>query len=103
MTPVTTTAQPLVETAVEETVGSPERPRRIYAYTVPGKGDEPWIRTVGTTKTKGTGLIKVGETTKASAKERIKQQLGTAFPGLKGVEIFLDEEARRDEGSYFRD
>jgi hypothetical protein len=36
-------------------------------------------------------LIKVGQTTKGTAPPRIKQQLGTAYPGLKGVQILLDE------------
>ena len=49
-----------------------------------------------------TGLIKVGQTTKASARERIKQQLGTAYPNLDGVEILLDEPAVRDDGTSSR-
>ncbi|HEX7278698.1 MAG TPA: GIY-YIG nuclease family protein [Solirubrobacterales bacterium] len=60
---------------------------RVYAYTVVGKD----------------GLIKVGETTRASAEERIKQQLGTAFPKLEGVEILLDEPAVRQDGTEFGD
>lgn len=70
-----------------ETVGSAGVPRRIYAYTLPGKA----------------GLIKVGETTKATVEERIKQQLGTAYPNLEGVSILLDEPAHRNDGTWFRD
>jgi hypothetical protein len=93
----------LREVGVAETVGSPDKPRRVYAYTVPGKKSEPWTRTVGSSRTTGIGLIKVGETTKATAKERINQQLGTAFPGLKGIDIVVDEPAKRTDGTYFRD
>src|SRR4051794_10867509 len=96
-------ADPLVDIGVEETVGSPEKPRRIYAYTVPGKDAEPWTRTVGSHEISGVGLVKVGETTRGSARERITEQLGTAYPGLLGIPIFLDEPARRVDGSYFRD
>ena len=71
-------------------------PNRIYAYTVVGKDAEPWERISGQTRTVGTGLIKVGQTTKRSARERIKQQLGTAYPNLEGVEILLDEPAARE-------
>ena len=77
--------------------------KRIYAYTVVGKDAEPWERPQGTTLVEGSGLIKVGETTKAKARTRIKQQLGTAYPGLKGVSILLDEVAERADGSEFSD
>jgi len=76
---------------------------RIYAYTVVGKDAEPWERLVGQTRVTGTGLIKVGQTTRRTARERIKQQLGTAYPSLDGVEILLDEPAVRDDGSEFTD
>lgn len=76
---------------------------RIYAYTVVGKDAEPWERVSGHTCTTGTGLIKVGETTKRTARERIKQQLGTAYPNLNGVEVLLDEPAVREDGSEFTD
>ncbi|WP_214056875.1 GIY-YIG nuclease family protein [Nocardioides aquaticus] len=75
----------------------------IYAYTVPGRKDQAWDRTVGQMHTTGTGLIKVGETTKPTAFERIKQQLNTAYPGLRGVDILLEEEAKRSDGSWFGD
>jgi hypothetical protein len=88
---------------VPETVGSPQVARRIYAYTVSGRDDQQWVRTVGSNATPGVGLIKVGETTKPTAEARIKQQLGTAYPGLKGVSILLDESAERSDGSFFRD
>jgi hypothetical protein len=77
--------------------------RRIYAYTVIGKNAEPWRRKVGRRVIKGAGLIKVGETTKRTARERIKQQLGTAYPKLEGVTILLTEVATRDDGSEFSD
>lgn len=86
-----------------ETVGSTGVSRRIYAYTLPGKGSQPWERTVSATNVAGTGLIKVGETTKADVLERIKQQLGTAYPNLEGVTLLLDTEAQRNDGTAFRD
>lgn len=101
-----TTVDPIVATvgdAVAETVGSPSVPRRIYAYTVVGKDTAPWTRTIGSTSKSGTGQIKVGETTKPTAKQRIHQQLGTAYPKLEGVDIMLDVPANRDDGTYFRD
>lgn len=76
---------------------------RIYAYTVVGKDNIPWERTVGQKHIVGSGLIKVGQTTKPSARERIKQQLGTAYPDLDGVKILLDEEATKDGGEAFSD
>ena len=78
-------------------------PNRIYAYTVVGRDAEPWERIEGRERTTGTGLIKVGETTRRTARERIKQQLGTAYPNLEGVEILLDEPATRDDGTEFTD
>jgi hypothetical protein len=78
-------------------------PNRVYAYTVVGKDTEPWERISGQTRTVGAGQIKVGQTTKRSARERIKQQLGTAYPNLEGVEILLDEPAVRKDGSEFTD
>lgn len=77
--------------------------KRIYAYTVVGKDTEPWERSEGSRLVKGTGLLKVGETTKATAKARVKQQLNTAYPGLKGVSILLDEVAERKDGTEFSD
>lgn len=76
---------------------------RIYAYTVVGKDEEPWERTVGQTHVTGTGMVKVGQTTKATARARIKEQIGTAYPDLKGVTILLDQVASRDDGSDFTD
>ena len=68
-----------------------------------GKDDEPWERVVGQTRRTGEGLIKVGYTTKATARARIKQQLGTAYPNLEGVEILLDEPAVRADHTEFSD
>lgn len=76
---------------------------RIYVYTVVGKDDEAWERTEGTKLVTGAGLLKVGQTTKGTARARIKQQLNTAYPGLKGVSILLDEPAARTDGSEFSD
>ncbi|WP_454165380.1 DEAD/DEAH box helicase [Gordonia iterans] len=76
---------------------------RIYAYTVVGKDNEPWERSAGETLTTGYGLIKVGQTTKSKARARIKQQLGTAYPNLKGVQILLEEPAVRADGTEFSD
>lgn len=87
----------------EETVGSAPLARRIYAYTAPGRKDASWTRDVAGTVITGTGLVKVGETTRATARERIHQQLGTAFPGLVGIDILIDENAERTDGSFFRD
>jgi hypothetical protein len=83
-----------------ETVGSIGLPRRIYAYTLPGKDSQPWDRADGST---GTGLIKVGDTTKPKVLDRIKEQLGTAYPNLDGVDLLLDIEAARADGTPFRD
>ncbi len=76
---------------------------RIYAYTVVGKDAEPWERLTGQTRVTGVGLIKVGQTMKRSARERIKQQLGTAYPNLGGVDIRLDQPAVRSDGTEFSD
>lgn len=86
-----------------ETVGSAVAARRIYAYSLPGKDTQTWERTSGGTHVTGTGLIKVGDTTKANVLERIKQQLGTAYPHLDGVTLLLDTEAQRVDGTAFRD
>ncbi len=88
---------------VPETAPAPETRRLIYAYTVPGRKDQVWERTTGQAHATGTGVIKVGETTKPTAFERIKQQLNTAYPGLKGVDILLEVEAKRSDGSWFGD
>jgi len=77
--------------------------KRIYAYSVLGKQDQEWERTVRQSRVTGTGLIKVGETTKPTARTRIKEQLGTAYPDLVGVTILLDEVASREDGTEFTD
>lgn len=76
---------------------------RIYVYAVLGKDAEPWTRTEGDKLIEGTGLLKVGQTTKGTARARVKQQLNTAYPGLKGVDILFDELATRADGSEFSD
>lgn len=78
-------------------------PNRIYAYSVVGKDGEPWERTGGQSRITGKGLIKVGQTTKATARARIREQLGTAYPKLEGVTILLDEPATRSDGTEFTD
>ncbi len=86
-----------------ETVPVPAARKLVYAYTVPGRKDERWTRSTGQVPVSGRGLIKVGETTKASAAERIKQQLNTAYPGLVGVDVLLEQEAKRADGTWFGD
>lgn len=76
---------------------------RIYVYTVVGKDTEPWERSEGSTLLTGNGLLKVGQTAKGNARARIRQQLNTAYPGLKGVSILLDEPATRADGAEFSD
>ncbi len=95
-------SEPL-DSAEVETVASPPLPKRIYIYRITNENSVGWDRHVGSTKTAGTGLLKVGETTKSTARERIHQQLGTAYPGLVGVEILLDEASQRTDGSWFGD
>jgi hypothetical protein len=92
-----------VDVGVEETVPAPAARKRVYVYRITNENGTPWERTVGQTHTTGTGLLKVGETTKPAARERIKQQLNTPYPGLKGVEILLDELAQRADGTWFGD
>ncbi|WP_413542867.1 GIY-YIG nuclease family protein [Citricoccus nitrophenolicus] len=76
---------------------------RIYVYTVVGKDAEPWERTDGSRLIMGAGLLKVGQTTKGTARARIRQQLNTAYPGLKGVSILYDEPAINIHGEHFSD
>ncbi|SMC62723.1 GIY-YIG nuclease family protein [Janibacter indicus] len=98
-----TGGQVFVDEGVEETSPAPLTTKRIYVYTVPGRSEPAWERTVGQTHTTGVGLVKVGETTKPTARDRIRQQLNTAYPGLKGVDILLDEPAQRVDGTWFSD
>ena len=70
---------------------------RIYAYTEPQFKNTPWKN-----KRRGSGLIKVGFTTK-SAHERISEQFGTNKPIDNPYEILLDEVAIRNDGTYFTD
>src|SRR4051794_30825306 len=91
------------DSAEIETVASPTVQKRIYVYRITNENDVAWERHVGSNKMTGAGLVKVGETTKKTARERIVQQLGTAYPGLVGVEILLDEPARRTDSRWFGD
>lgn len=86
-----------------ETVGSAGVPRRIYAYTLPGKNSHEWERVNGQVVERGTGQIKVGDTTKPNVLDRIKEQLGTAYPNLDGVTLLIDTPAERKDGTPFRD
>ncbi|GCD88773.1 GIY-YIG nuclease family protein [Nocardioides sp. LS1] len=95
-------SEPL-DSAEVETVASPASQKRIYVYRIINENDVDWERHVGSTKSTGRGLLKVGETTKPTARERIYQQLGTAYPGLAGVEILIDEPAQRADGTWFGD
>ena len=71
----------------------------IYAYTHAGHA-RPWQRSTGQ---KGKHLIKVGQTSKPGI-SRVKEQLGTAFPDLRGVEVFFhSEEAVDQNGQMFTD
>lgn len=70
----------------------------IYAYTHTGKSTK-WRRG----DLRGAFEIKVGETRNPGI-ERVRQQVGTAFPGLHGVDIlFHSEKAQRPDGSDFSD
>ena len=70
----------------------------IYAYTHDGNR-RPWRRG----DVKGDHWIKVGQTTNAGI-DRVRQQVGTAFPGLVGVDIlFHSEPAARPDGTEFSD
>ncbi|WP_066653543.1 GIY-YIG nuclease family protein [Curtobacterium sp. MR_MD2014] len=93
----------LVVADVQETVGGGAQARRLYAYTIPGRKDQEWQRETDAGLVHGVGVIKVGETTKPTARQRIHQQLNTAYPGLIGVDILLDDSAVRTDGSTFRD
>ncbi|WP_208544793.1 GIY-YIG nuclease family protein [Rathayibacter festucae] len=86
-----------------ETVGSASLPRRIYAYTLPGRAEQKWTRSKGQELIHGLGWIKIGETTRSSVRARLKEQLGTAYPSLEGVQVLLDEGAVRNDGTGFRD
>jgi len=93
----------IADSSQVETVASPVAENRIYVYRISNENNIAWERHVGDVKTSGTGLLKVGETSKPTARERIYQQLGTAYPGLDGVEILLDEPAQRSDGTWFGD
>lgn len=92
----------LVDDVEENVATSPNTPRRVYAYTHIGFEHSSWERETPTGITRGIGWIKVGTTTR-SAMERIRESLRTPFPNLDGVTVFLDEEAKRDDGTYFGD
>lgn len=77
--------------------------KRIYVYTVVGKKSAAWQRIEGERLVTGQGLLKVGETTRKTALARIKEQLGTAYPNLEGVDILYDEPAVDAAGEEFSD
>lgn len=71
----------------------------IYAYTHEGNA-KPWRRPSGQ---KGDIWIKVGQT-KTPGIDRVRQQVGTAFPGLRGVDVlFHSEPAVGLDGADFSD
>ncbi|MEV8041865.1 hypothetical protein [Arthrobacter sp. NPDC080082] len=71
----------------------------IYAYTHVGHA-KPWTRSTGQC---GDYWIKIGQTQHAGI-ERVRQQVGTAFPGLAGVSIlFHSQPATRPDGTKFSD
>jgi hypothetical protein len=71
----------------------------IYAYTHAGN-QRPWKRPGGQN---GGFWIKVGQTVNPGI-DRVRQQVGTAFPGLQGVDtLFHSERATRPDGSDFSD
>lgn len=74
-------------------------PLRLYAYTVRGRDQERWSRRGKS----GVGAIKVGQTRRESARQRIKEQLGTAFPDLDGVTILMDVPALLPNGKELSD
>lgn len=71
----------------------------IYAYTHAGNA-KVWRRASGQ---RGDAWIKVGQTVNPGI-DRVRQQVGTAFPGMHGVEIlFHSEPATRPDGTDFSD
>ena len=92
----------LVDDVEENVATSPSTPRRIYAYTHIGYKDIPWERETPAGTVSGVGRIKVGTTTRRTM-VRIREQLITSFPNLEGVNVLFDEEANREDGTYFGD
>lgn len=92
----------LVDDVEENVATSPSTPRRIYAYTHIGYKDIPWERETSGATVSGVGRIKVGTTTRPTM-VRIREQLITSFPNLEGVNVLVDEEAKREDGTYFGD
>lgn len=71
----------------------------IYAYTHAGNA-KAWRRPNGH---QGDTWIKVGQTVNPGI-DRVRQQVGTAFPGLQGVSIlFHSEPATKPDGTDFSD
>ena len=85
-----------------ETVGSPAT-TRIYAYTVVRQGRRAVGAHVGGTHDRPARSDQGRRDDQGNRARRIKQQLGTAYPGLDGVDILLDEPAKRDGRHVFRD
>jgi len=72
---------------------------KIYAYTEPQFKETHWEQT---TCKSGKGLLKVGDT-KKTVYERVKEQFATNKPISQPFEILVDENAIREDGSFFRD
>src|SRR5690606_37914915 len=71
----------------------------IYAYTHDGNA-KSWRRGTGVS---GADWIKLGQTSNPGI-DRVRQQVGTAFPGLHGVDILVHSEpATRPDGTDFSD
>lgn len=75
---------------------------RIYVYSAPGY-DTLWERTVGSTTTEGRGKFKVGYTKHEDVWARIRQQTGTMHPTQEGIELHVDVDAVRHDGTDFKD
>jgi hypothetical protein len=72
---------------IEEVLSpKPKAQFRIYAYSIKDEAHH--------------GLLKIGQTTR-NVKKRVAEQLKTA--AIKNYEIELDEEATREDGSFFTD
>ncbi|MFN8152167.1 MAG: GIY-YIG nuclease family protein [Solirubrobacterales bacterium] len=75
----------------------------IYAFTDAAKASNTWERITGQTSIAGSGWIKVGETTRKHAIDRVKEIYKTSNPSLAGIRVLLEEPAVRDDGTEFSD
>ena len=70
---------------------------KIYAYTEPQYETTEWQDGLG------TGLMKVGYTTRKNAEDRVSEQFGTKKPTDTPYKILLVEDATTSEGGFFND